>query len=182
MSPKPWKTLSSRPIYENPWINLREDVAELPNGRTTIYGVVSVNECVGVLPFIDNERVLMVRQYRYVFDEIDRWEIPSGGLHTGETPETGAQRELREEVGYAAGRLHQVSSFYTSKSIIHETAHIYLGYDLIPATLPADETEEFEIAAIPFTDVLDMVVGVAIRDSLTVNAVLHAAHLRMTGR
>src|SRR5262249_16670898 len=66
MAPKPWKTLSSRPIYANKWTRLREDVAELPDGRTTIYGVVTFGQCVGVLPFLDGDRVLMVRQYRYV--------------------------------------------------------------------------------------------------------------------
>src|SRR6266478_6421586 len=58
----PWKTMSTTPIYENRWLSLREDLVELPNGRTTIYGVVRCGECVGVLPFLDAETVLMVRQ------------------------------------------------------------------------------------------------------------------------
>lgn len=179
MPPRPWRTISSRPVYANAWISLREDVAELPDGRTTIYGVIGAGECVGVLPFVDAERVLMLRQYRYVFGEADRWEIPTGGVHAGEAPEAAAQRELREEVGYGAGRLELVSSFYTSKSIMHETAHIYLGYDLTPEPLPADETEEFEVATMPFAQALDLVVRGEIRDSLTVIAVLHAARLRL---
>ena len=36
-----WKTLSSRIVYQNPWMRLREDVAEMPDGQTTIYGVVT---------------------------------------------------------------------------------------------------------------------------------------------
>jgi ADP-ribose pyrophosphatase len=178
MPPRPWRTLSSRPIYANPWISLREDVAELPDGRTTIYGVVGAGECVGVLPFLDHERVLLLRQYRYVFGEAHRWEIPTGGVHIGETPEAAAQRELREEVGFGAGRLRWVSSFYTSKSIMHETAHLYLGYDLVAESLPADETEEFEVAAMPFDQALDLVVRGEIRDGMTVIAILHAARLR----
>ena len=105
MPPKAWKTLSSRPIYENNWISLREDVAELPNGHTTIYGVATFGECVGVVPFIDDERILLVRQYRYVQKEDFRWEIPTGGVHVGENLEVAAQRELQEEIGYRAGRL-----------------------------------------------------------------------------
>ena len=61
MSILPWKTLSSRLVYENPWTRLREDVAEMPNGKTTIYGVVECKPCVGVLPFIDADHVVMVR-------------------------------------------------------------------------------------------------------------------------
>jgi ADP-ribose pyrophosphatase len=48
-SEAPWKTISTKPIYSNRWLSLREDVAELPDGRTTIYGVVTCGDCVGVL-------------------------------------------------------------------------------------------------------------------------------------
>lgn len=178
MLPKPWKTLTSRLIYENPWMRLREDRAELPDGRSTIYGVVSFGHCVGILPFVDDDHVLMVRQYRYVQRESDRWEMPTGGVKMGETPEQAAQRELREEVGYAAGRLDWVSTYYTSKSVCDETAHLYLGYDLVSAALPPDETEFFERAKLPFTDVLEQVLRSEIRDSMTVIAVLHAARRR----
>jgi ADP-ribose pyrophosphatase len=178
MAPKPWKTLSSKPIYENKWMHLREDIAEMPDGRTTIYGVVSTGDCVGVLPFLDNDRVVMVRQYRYVFGENHRWEMPTGGVAPGETNEQAAQRELGEEVGYKADRLEWVSSFFTSKSIFKEVAHLYIGYDLSPVALPPDETEFLEIEALPFTEVLDMVLRSEIRDGMTVIAVLHAARLR----
>jgi ADP-ribose pyrophosphatase len=159
-------------------MRLREDQAEMPDGRTTIYGVVTFGQCVGVLPFVDRDHVLMIRQYRYVFGENDRWEMPTGGVHTGETPEQAAQRELREEVGFSAGRLEWVSSYYTSKSICDETAHLYLGYDLTPAALPPDDTEFFEIATLPFHEALDLVLRSEIRDSMTVIAILHAARLR----
>ncbi len=178
MPPKSWRRLSSRPIYANAWTRLREDIAELPDGRTTIYGVVTFGHCVGVLPFLDDDSVVMFRQYRYVQQENHRWEMPTGGMHPGETPEAAAQRELQEEVGYSAGRLDWVSSYYTSKSVCDETAHLYLGYDLVAAALPPDETEFLEIATMPFAEVLDLVLKSDIRDGMTVIAVLHAARLR----
>ena len=61
----PWRTVSTKRVYQNRWLSLREDLVELPNGRTTIYGVVC-GHCVGVLPFTDPDTVLLVRQYRYV--------------------------------------------------------------------------------------------------------------------
>lgn len=178
MPPKPWKTLASHPIYANAWMRLREDVAELPDGRTTIYGVVSTGHCVGVLPFLDDDRVLLVRQYRYVFGESQRWEMPTGGVHAGETPAQAAQRELREEVGYSAERLDWACTYYTSKSIVEEVAHLYLGFGLTASALPPDATEFLELGALPFAAVLDLVVRSEIRDSMTVIAVLHAARLR----
>ena len=178
MPPKPWKTRSSRQIYTNPWMRLREDIAELPDGRTTVYGVVTFGECVGVLPFLDDEHVVLVRQYRYVFGEDHRWEMPTGGIKPGESPEQAARRELQEEAGFIAARLEWVSSYYTSKSICDETAHLFLGYDLSSSALTPDETEFFEVATFSFQDVLEMVTCSEIRDSMTVIAVLHAARLR----
>ena len=62
----PWRRLTSRPVYESPWIRVREDRVALPDGRTTVYGVVQCAGCVGVLPFLDANTVVLVSQYRYV--------------------------------------------------------------------------------------------------------------------
>ena len=179
MKPKPWKTLSSRPVYENAWMRLREDVAEMPNGRATIYGVVTFGDCVGVLPFVDPGHVLLVRQYRYVQGENHRWEIPTGSVHEGETLEAAAQRELAEEAGYHAGRLTHVSSYYTSKCICDETAHLYLGEDLTPAEALPDETEFLERRVFPFDQALQMALAGEIMDSMSVIALLLAARQRV---
>ena len=70
-----WRTLSSREAYANPWIRVREDVAEMPDGRTTLYGVVECAPCVGVLPFADARTVILVGQYRYVARDGDDTEF-----------------------------------------------------------------------------------------------------------
>ena len=175
MPPKPWKTLSSRPVYYNPWTSVREDVAEMPNGKTTIYGVVECGECVGVLPFIDDRNVILVRQYRYVFSENSRWEMPTGGVKPSETLLEAAHRELREEVGYDAAHLEHINTYYTSKSIMHEIAHLYIGRDLTQIQAIPDETEFLEIETFPFDQALQMVLKSEIRDSMTILAVLYAA-------
>jgi ADP-ribose pyrophosphatase len=178
MPPKAWKTLSSRLVYQNPWTKVREDVAEMPNGKTTIYGVIESGQCVGVLPFVDEQHVVMVRQYRYVFGEDHRWEMPTGGVKAGETLEGAARRELREEVGYDAADLQLVSTYFTSKSVMHEVGYLYVGRNLIQVEAKPDETEFLEVAVFPFKDVLKMVLDSEIRDSMTVITVLHAARLR----
>jgi ADP-ribose pyrophosphatase len=175
---KAWKTQSSRQIYENPWMKLREDIAEMPNGKTTMYGVIECAECVGVLPFIDADHVVMVRQYRYVFGEVHRWEMPTGGVKPGESLKEAARRELREEVGYEAAQLQHVSTYFTSKSIMREIAHLYLGRGLTQVEAVPDDTEFLEVAIFPFEEVLQMVLDSEIRDSMTVITVLHAARLR----
>ncbi len=182
MAPKPWKTLSSREIYQNKWMRLREDIAEMPDGRQTIYGVCNFGQCVGVLPFVDQDSVILVRQYRYVQREQHRWEMPTGGIKPGETPESAAQSELAEEAGYQAARLEPINVYYTSKSVCDETAYLYLGYDLTQYKLPHDDTEFFEIAVLSFDDVLQMVRCSEIRDGMTVIAVYEAALRRANAR
>ena len=178
MAPKPWKTLSTRLVYQNKWTTVREDVAQLPNGNTTIYGVVSFAGCVGVLPFLDRDHVVMVRQWRYVYGEGQRWEMPTGGMHPGELAEVAAQRELIEEVGYHANQLTHVSTYYTSKSVIHEVGELFIGNDLVQKSAVPDDTEFLEVGVLPFKDVLEMTLASEIRDSMTVIAVLHAARMR----
>ena len=173
----PWKTTSSRPIYGNRWIKVREDIAELPSGQTTLYGVVECAECVGVLPFLDGDRVLLVGQYRYVARDF-YWEIPTGGQHAGETLEEAARRELTEEAGVEAGRLVKLCDFHTSKSILREVAHLYIAEALRPASRPPDHTEFIERRTFSFAEALAMVERGEIKDAMTIVAVLRAARLR----
>lgn len=173
----PWRTLSSRPVYENAWIRVREDVAALPDGRTTPYGVVECRPCVGVLPFLDESTVILVGQYRYVAGAF-RWEMPTGAMHAGESEQAAVQRELREEAGYEARRLVKLCTFETSKSVVDETAHIYLAEGLHQAGPAPDPTEFIEVAPFPFAEVLRMVEHDEILDAMTVIAVLHAARRR----
>jgi ADP-ribose pyrophosphatase len=178
MKPKPWKTVSTKIVYENPWMKLREDTAQLPDGQTTIYGVVIFGDCVGVLPFVDADHVLLVRQYRYVQGEAHRWEMPTGGVKNGETLEQAAQRELAEEAGYHAGRLVLVSSYYTSKCICDETAHLYIGENLTVAQASPDDTEFLQRRVFPFDEALRMALAGEIMDSMSVIGLLLAARRR----
>ena len=178
MSIKPWKTLKSRPVYQNRWTSVREDLAEMPNGQTTIYGVVESGECVGVLPFLNDDRVVMVRQYRYVFGEDHRWEMPTGGVKERESLLEAAHRELREETGFDVEDLQHINSYFPSKSIMHEIAHLYIGRGLSRVYAVHDETEFMEVADFPFQQVLEMVLESEIRDSMTVIAVLLADRMR----
>jgi ADP-ribose pyrophosphatase len=164
-------------VYRNPWIRVEEDQVELPDGRTTIYGVVRCGPCVGVLPFLDPGTVVLIRQYRYVARGV-YWEMPTGGVHPGESLEAAAQRELREEIGFTAARLVPLPSYHTSKSVVDETAALFWADGLSPAPSPPDETEFIEVRPVPFTVALGMVETGEIKDSMTVIAILHVARQR----
>jgi ADP-ribose pyrophosphatase len=171
--PRPWRRIESREIYANPWISVREDQVERPDGSRGIYGVVTTGECVGVLPLLDGRRVLLVRQWRYVAGRAT-WEMPTGGVQAGESLEGAAQRELAEEAGWRARRLERLTSYSTSKSVLDETAHLYVGMDLVPAVGEPDEPEFLDVAEFDFDDVVAMVERGEIVDSMTIIAMLLA--------
>lgn len=173
----PWRRLTTRPVYENRWIRVREDQVELPDGRTTVYGVVQCAPCVGVLPFLDPDTVVLVGQYRYVAGDF-YWEMPTGSMQPGESEEAAVQRELAEEAGYGADRLVKLGTCHTSKSVVDEIANIYLAEGLRPVTRRTDPTEFIEVRAFSFDEVVRMVERDEIMDSMTVIAVLHAARRR----
>ena len=79
----PWKKLSSREVYKNPWIRLREDKVISPNGTNTIYGIVEAHPAIGIAPITENLETYLVGQYRYAPDTYS-WEIPEGGGEDGE--------------------------------------------------------------------------------------------------
>jgi ADP-ribose pyrophosphatase len=152
---------------------LREDIVEMPNGETTPYGVVTLGDCVGVLPFVDDDTVLLIRQFRYVSGMV-RWEMPTGGVHSGERFEDAARRELLEETGHQARGLSYISSFHTSKSVVDETAHLYAAHDLstVDGWAGGDSTEFIEICPTPLKRVVEMVRSGEISDAMTIIAVL----------
>jgi ADP-ribose pyrophosphatase len=104
--------------------------------------------------------------------------MPTGAIKPGESEEAAVQRELAEEAGYEASRLVKLCHFHSSKSVVEETAHIYLAEGLRPVVREMDETEFIEVRPFAFDDVLRMVETSEIVDAMTVIAVLHAAHRR----
>lgn len=169
-----WQTLASRPVYENRWMRVTESLVALPGGGHTLYGVVETSPCVGILPFVDESHVLLVRQFRYVARRFT-WEIPTGGVHQGEAVVDAARRELREEAGYDAGGLEPLGEFTPSKSVLDEVAHLFLARDLIVAPARPDDTEDFTVKAFTLDEALSMVEAGDIVDSMSVIALLKAA-------
>ena len=135
----------------------------------------------GVVPFVDAERVLLVRQFRHLA-RADSWELPGGGGLPGETPEAAAQRELREEGGYRAGRLTFLTRFLPSAAYLDETAHCFIGEELVADPLASDDDEFFERRIVPFREAVAMALDDRITESVSKLALLATAlklHLKL---
>jgi 8-oxo-dGDP phosphatase len=105
------RTLATRVAYENPWMVLREDSIERPDGEQGIYAVVDKPRGALVIPW-DGERVHLVGQYRYTVGR-HSWEFPQGSLHDGSDSEGEqvARAELQQETGLTADALRGLGAF-----------------------------------------------------------------------
>jgi ADP-ribose pyrophosphatase len=169
-----WQFLRSTTLQRLGTLTLREDAWRLPSGRERVYPVLHVGLTVGVVPFVDADHVLLVRQFRHL-TRADSWELPGGGGLPGETPEAAAQRELREEGGHRAARLTFLTRFYPSSAYLDETAHCYISEELAPDPLASDDDEFFERRVVGFREAVAMALDDRITESVSKVALLAAA-------
>lgn len=172
----PWRRVSTRAVYDNPWISVREDAVVRPDGRPGIYGVVHFkNLAVGVLA-VEGEELYLVGQYRYTLERYS-WEIPEGGCPAGEDPLEAARRELEEETGLRARRWSKLGEAHLSNSVTDELAVWYLAEELEHGEPRPDGTERLLVRRVGLGRALEMAVSGEITDALSMLAIMEF-HLR----
>jgi 8-oxo-dGTP pyrophosphatase MutT (NUDIX family) len=170
----PWLSVSSKRVYDNPWITVREDRVVRPDGESGIYGVVHYkNIAVGVLA-IEEDHVYLVGQYRYPLKSYS-WEIPEGGCPEDEEPLRAAQRELREETGLEAARWQMLGEAYLSNSVADEYAVWFVATGLVPGEVRPEGTERLSVRRLPLREVLTMALEGEITDALSLLALMSYA-------
>jgi ADP-ribose pyrophosphatase len=180
MEKNPWTTLTSTPIYDNPWIALTEHQVKNPNGGHGIYGVVHFkNRAIGVLPLDDEGYTYLVGQWRYALGQYS-WELPEGGGVFTEDPLDAAKRELLEETGFTAHHWTPILRMHLSNSVTDEESLVYLATGLTAGEAQPEETEALKLKKVHFSALLEMVQNGEITDSITVAAVLRVALMQLT--
>ena len=168
----PWITQSSRYIYDNPWISLREDQVVKPSGGQGIYGVVSFkNYAIGIIPVDDQDNTWLIGQYRYTLG-LYSWEIPMGGGLLDHNPLDSARRELKEETGLIARTWQKILTLHTSNSVTDEVAFVYLAEDLEQKATEFEETEVLQIKKVTLAEAIRMATGGEITDAISVAGLL----------
>jgi len=169
------KQLETEVVYDGLIVKVRMDVAELPNGKKAKREVVEHPGGVCIVAVTNDNKVLLVRQFRYTKGE-ELLEIPAGKLETGEDPFECAVRELSEETGYTANKWISLDMIYPSPGVYSEALHQYLALDLIPGEMHLDENEFLSLEEIDIDEVIEKIMANQLRDAKTIIGVLKAKH------
>lgn len=168
---QPETVLSTRRLYDGRILNLRIDEVRTANGIETIREVIEHGGAVALIAFDDQQRLLLVRQYRHAVGR-PTLEIPAGTLEGDEDPALCAIRELHEETGYIAAQVEHIGGIYPSPGFCTEHIHLYAASGLTESTAQPEADEAIELERLPWDEVLERVRAGEIADGKSVSALL----------
>ncbi len=120
-----------------------------------------------IVPLFADKTVALVRQYRHPTGEY-LLELPAGSLAVGENPETGARRELEEEIGVSAGRIEKLSEFYVSPGFLSEKMHVFLATELKETRQNLEDDEILTVERIALAAIPEMIRANRLQDAKTI--------------
>ncbi len=165
-------TVSSQTIFQGHIVKLTVDQVRLPDGKEAQREVVFHPGGVAVLALDEDNRVALVRQYRYPIRKL-LLELPAGKLdHGQEDPIEGARRELAEETGLEAAEWTYLGHILASPGFCTEDLHMYLARNLTRREQHLDEDEFLDVVTMPFDQLVGQVMDGTITDAKTVAATL----------
>lgn len=172
-----WKTVTSKVVFETPWITIKHDHVITPAGTQGEYGLVEFkNRAVGVVPILDDGRIVMVRQTRYAIGNISSLEIPEGGAPGNEDWLETAKRELKEETGYETENIEPLlTGFYLSNSVTNEKGALFVATKLSAGKSELEDTEDIEVEYYRLETLLEMIKTGELTDALTIMALQQVA-------
>ena len=186
--PLSWPVTASDDLHRDDWVvAFRTDTVHRPGHPEDAFRRLVVEDpgAVVVLALDDQERVVVIHQYRHPVP-LRRVALPAGKLdQDGEDPVVAAQRELREEVGLQAAEWTHLMTTYASPGITAETHALFLarGLEAIDRDFePHHEEADMSVDRVPFTDLLEAVLDGRVADAPLATAVLAYEALKVRGR
>lgn len=172
----PFKTLNQKTQYRGHAFDVALVHVQLPDGRERDYDLVMHVDSITVLPVGGNGEIYFVNQHR-IGAGGDLLELPAGVQEDNEDPLTCAKREIREEIGMAAGNFKELGGFYLAPGYTNEYMTVYLATELYKAPLEADADEFLEVKSFSIKEVYQKALAGEFHDGKTLAALLLAQPL-----
>lgn len=137
---KPIKTISSKSVYKNDWMEVLHNEIERSDGAKGIYGVIKKSDVALIIPRLKSGEFFLVNQYRYATDA-QSWEFPAGLLNGNENPEEAAKRELKEETGLEVSKLNLLGKIHVANGYTNQGLFVFLAENLVEGEKDLDESE-----------------------------------------
>lgn len=172
-----WKVIESKYLFTEPWLTIRKDRCQLPNGKEVpAFYVSEYPEWVNVFAITDEGKVIMVKQYRHGIKEVGI-ELPGGVAEEGEDMETACRRELLEETGYAFEAWAYLGKVSANPSTTSNFTHMFLAKSgKKVAEQKLDESEDLEVLELTIDEVKDLLFQNKIMQSLHATCIFYALH------
>jgi ADP-ribose pyrophosphatase len=168
------RLLTRKLVYPGRVVRLELERVELPTGVVVELEMIHHPGAAAVVPLLDSGEVVLVRQFRHAAGGF-LFEVPAGKLDSREPPLACAHRELKEESGYAAGRMQELGSIHTTPGFTDELIHLFLARDLTPCGQCVEHDEVLSVTTLPFAEALAMAGDGRITDAKTIAALFRAS-------
>ena len=139
--------LRSQQVYRGDFLDVRRDEVALPDGGVTTREYIVHPGAVVIVPLLDEERLVMVRQYRYPLSQV-LLEFPAGKIDPDEPTLRTAQRELAEETGYTASQWARAGVLHNAAAYADECIEVWFARGLVPGTATPDAGEFIETCVV----------------------------------
>lgn len=136
------KKISSEVAHKNPWWEYKHDKFIIPDGNESDYYYIATHGNVIIIPVLDDGRLVLVRQYRYL-QEKNSVEFPGGGMGKDESPTDAANREFLEETGYKTDNLIKIGTFEPCVGMVKDLSHVFIANELTAVQEPKSDGMEY---------------------------------------
>lgn len=160
------KLIEKQVLYSGKKIRLEIHHLDDEQGQRYQKEVVVHPGAVVILPFLDDDTILLINNYRYTIGQF-LIELPAGTLEKGEAPMNAAGRELLEETGYIASKLKALFNMYPSPGVLSEKMYIFTARDLKKSSQKLELGEQIELMPTKLEDAMAMVKNGDIQDAKT---------------
>jgi ADP-ribose pyrophosphatase len=173
---KGWKRIDRKKVFEakdtkTVYMTLFQDTVQTQTGKTLSYTHYRSSNVVIIVPFLDKETLVMIKQYRYPLNKT-LLEFPAGHVEKGESPLHAAKRELREETGYRAKRVEHIYDYHPSVSKSQQVVHVFLATDLANGVTDHDSTEDIDVEVVNIKELESMIAEKRVQNAGTLIAYL----------